>query len=253
MTSKTVVAFGHSHLTCLQSAYEAPKSAGDDPIDAAFLPLWGRYEPFVRDDANGPRYNESLVDDLKAQARRVNASAFVASLIGSEHLIWAVEGQQRPFDVVLPYDPDLPRVPDAEILPYAALRGSVLHAIGSILRFAGWLQKETDIPVTLVLPPPPAAEDHFLMEDSPGYLQELMIQAGTPHWAIRYKLWRIWVEVATSLMQGDDVKIVGAPEGVVDSRGLLRAEYCADCVHGNQAYGTLIWRRLGAPVAAEAR
>jgi hypothetical protein len=236
----------------MQSAYDAAKSAGNNPMDVAFLPLWGRYEPFVRDDANGPRYNESLVDDLKEQARRVEASGFIASLIGSEHLIWAVEGQQRPFDVVLPYDPDLARVPDAEILPYAALRASAQDSIGSILRFAGWLQKETDIPVTLVLPPPPVAEDHFLLNGAPSHLQELMIQAGAPHWAIRYKLWRIWVEVATALMQADNVKILEAPEGVTDARGLLRAEYCADCVHGNQAYGTLIWRRLGAPIAAEA-
>jgi hypothetical protein len=244
VATASVVVFGHSHLTCLQNGYEAAQARGVNSVEAEFFQIWGKYDPFVRQDGDHPIYHPDMVAELKARAGRTRASAFVASLIGSEHLIWAVEGQLRPFDVILPYAASLSRNPDAEIVPYTALRAQVRDTISPILKFAGWLQKEMNIPVLLVAPPPPVASDAMLLNRSHGHLNELMKRLGVPHWTIRYKLWRIWIEIAAAVTGEDGVKFVGVPNFVTDARGLLHPDYCHDCVHGNADYGYMAWLKI---------
>jgi hypothetical protein len=147
-------------------------------------------------------------------------------------------------DVVLPFAPELPRNPGAELVPYRMLHDMVLQTIRTVLTFCGRLQQITGLPVVLVMPPPPVMSTEIVLDRAPPSLKETMQQTDVPHWTIRHKLWRIWVRVAEELAEKDGVGVFYGPEGVTDADGLLLDDYCLDCVHANERYGLLAWQKL---------
>jgi len=250
MKSMSIVAFGHSHMSRMQKVIEEHGLRFGGQLDIRFVQMWGRYDPFTYRKDQKLAYNENLVADVINLARDTGASAFIGSLIGAEHFAMAIEGQSRPFDVILPSDPDIPSNPGAENIPHALLYARMFQHISDILSFCGWLQKSTGLPVYMVLPPPPVAKLELFLWTIPEELKTKIEQFGIPHWSIRYKLWRIWIEAATQIANTDGVQIVSAPDGVTDANGLLRQEYAADCVHGNENYCWLLWQKLIAEINA---
>ena len=248
MLRTTVLAFGHSHLVALQSGYEAIKSDLSVTLDVHFKPIWGLYHPFVRREGNSVIYNADLEADLSRLTKELLVDVIVGTLIGSEHFAWAVQGQSRPFDVILPFSPELPRVPNAEAIPYQALRRVIYGAISDITGFYARIQLLTGLPVYQVLPPPPVSSQLRVLDAAPQSLREMMLQTGTPHWITRYKLWLLWISVASEIADRDGIELIDPPMAVRDKNGLLLEEYCGDAVHGNDHYGRLIWQQVGAAI-----
>jgi len=232
----------------MQRAYEKA-DAIESTISAKFLPLWGEYKPFARMESGVVVYNESMETDLIELARTHKAESFVGTLIGSEPFLWAVQGQSRPFDVILPFAPDLPRVAGSVLLPYGMLRKMAVDAISNTLKFCDRLKRLSGLPVYQLLPPPPVVSEGYVMKHAPAGLRDAMRRFGVPHPMIRNKLWRLWVDVACDLASGDDVVVIHPPPGTTDSHGFLLEKYCADAVHANEHYAQLVWRDLPSHIA----
>lgn len=233
-----VLAFGHSHLGALQTAYERRARRATPLIEWRFKQLWGLYEPFVVGTEPQIQYNKDLEADLLQLSEHADADAvLLGCLLGSEHFLWSVQGQVRPFDIVLPFDDTLPVVPGAELIPYSLAYRFAYDTISSILMFNGRLRALTGRSVYQMLPPPPVADQKQLLACAPGLLREEMLAFGVPHAAIRYKLWRLWVVVAEDIAKRDGVQLCGSLAGTTDAAGMLLEEFSSDAVHGNERYG----------------
>ena len=248
MSELRLLAFGHSHLAALQSGYNQLKASNDTPFDVRFKQLWGL--PFFREEPGESIYNDDMEAELISLAG--DADGIVTTLIGSEPFIWAVTGQARPFDIILPFSPNLAKVPGAEIIPYGLLRRWAYDTISGVLDFHARIRSLTGLPIYQVLPPPPVANEDSVLKDASDEFREIMQTRGIPHWAIRYKLWLLWVSIAEEMAGRNKVQVVPSPSAASDENGLLLEEYSGDCVHANQHFGCLVWRQLEPLISAKA-
>ncbi len=155
-----------------------------------------------------------------------------------------MQGQTRPFDIIVPFAPDLPIVPDAEIVPYRLIREFATQTIASILGLNRRLRALTALPVVQLLPPPPVSSQERLVQWAPEAFREMMLRTRTPPWIIRYKLWLVWVEVAREIADRDMIQLVRPPSDACDGIGMLLEQFCGDAVHGNEAYAGLVFHQL---------
>ena len=245
--SKTVVVVGHSHLVALREATETQEL----PFAIRFLQLGPGYNPLVRPEGGKLVYNERADAEFVALMEETAAPMAFGSILGAESAIWTFEGQSRPFDVVLPFRPDLPAIEGAETVPYGLLRHSLYDHIVSSLRVLGHLQALTGTPMVQLLPPPPTADRDALLEDGPLEFRDIIRKHGVPSLIIQYKLWVMWNDIATEVAAADGIRVVPHPTDTVDATGLLRRDFSSDFVHGNARYGAIVLRQLYSLLAAE--
>lgn len=247
-----IIVMGHSHLTALQAGYELASASSGLDMRVTFHQLWP-YKPFV-ETVNGDiaAYNSGMVRMVRALNDDIRPEAFVLSLIGAEHFIWAVQGQSRPFDIVVPAHSTLPRIRNAEIVPYELFRKFAYSAIHRILEFHRYLRAITEAPVIQVLPPPPIADQDALWNEAPEEFREIMVEFGCPDRTLRYKLWLTWVSIAKEIAGRDGIRVIGPPSEACGDGGFLRDAYRADAVHANDGYGRLVWLQLRTALFPEA-
>ena len=242
---KPVLAIGHSHLTALRRGFEQHTSMSPNlALDAReFLQIWGGgFDPIVEARDGALVYNPALEQAVLDRVEALRPEAIFSTLLGSEHFIWALQGNVRPFDVVLPDAPDLPRMPVGELVPYAMMRQLVHDSVYPTLLFNARMTALTSLPVYQILPPPPVVDERHIREYAQEPYKTMVAENGVPHRIMRYKLWRIWIEVAKRIAHDTGTITVDPPLDGLDAEGLVREEYCADGVHVTADFGAMIWR-----------
>ena len=244
MSKSRIYLFGHSHLTVLEEVYRNVLFPFHGNIDAKFKQLFGLYHPFVKVGGPNPIYHPELEADLVADVASFDAHTLFGSITGSEPFVWAVQGQSRPFDVLLPDAPHLPLVPNAEILPYTLIHQIAEDQIVNLVRFYRRAGDLTGKPVYQIIPPPAPTDDARVARESPEPFRTMMQDNGVPSGIIRYKLWLLWVSIATKVCKDTGVGVIMPPEIAIGSDGLLIESYSADCVHANASYANLVWQKI---------
>lgn len=248
MKSISLVVIGNSHLQDLEEAYiNCDKNKLYSVHTSNFVRLYeNRYNPMVSIVDGNTLFNQELERDILDLIEKVKSDALITSILGSEHLIWSVQGQERPFDVILPFAPELPRIPDTELIPFGALYSLVKEGIGPYLRFNKRLSDITSLPVFQLLPPLPVGSQDIILETAPETLKSMLLENGVPSPIIRYKMWRLWIHVAEEIAAELGVSIIPMPEEAKDENGLLKRQYARDSVHANASLGLLTWREINA-------
>ena len=237
---------GNSHLQDIEEAYRnSPPDDYDALGDIKFVRLFDKkYEPVIQYSNGEILYNKNLEDDVLELAKDGQFGAIVTSILGAEHFIWSIQGQERPFDVILPFASELPRVPNAELVPFTALYSMVKETIGSYLQFNKRLADLASLPVFQLLPPLPVCSQDTILTSSPEPLKTMLLENGVPDPIIRYKMWRLWIYVAEEIAAEQGVGIIPTPEEAGDENGFLKLEYARDSVHANATLGMLTWREI---------
>lgn len=159
----------------------------------------------------------------------------VCSFIGgTTHLSKVFRLSPRPYDVFVADAPHLPVQRGAEIVPVNAVRNTLARSMHAHLEAIETLIDLIDGQVFHFEPPPPPAVAWWESTDQ--------LDEGLPY--LRYKLWRLNSEVVRELVERRGGTFVRSPPVASDEDGLLRAEYCANSTHANQAYGALVLEQM---------
>lgn len=222
-----LLCIGHSHLTCVaQAAIET-----GFPLEA--LNFWEMPEAIERIDGK-PRLSELV----KARLRE-HAGPVFSMIGGSAHTVIGTLVHPRRFDFVLPWEPELPLDPAAEVLPALAVRDVLETQMAEYLSLMAELRELCRGPMFQLEPPPPCANEQRMQADIPWGLYPGMCREISPA-STRYKLWRMHSRIVDDWCRDAGATFVACPPAVLDAEGFLREPYYGDGVHSNAAYGELV-------------
>ena len=218
------VCVGHSHVVALSRA-------GGDAMDC--INFWEIGDLWAHRD--GPRPLREDLADRVARGRVV-----VSAIGGSAHVVLGNVEHDRPFDFVLPSQPDLPLDETREIVPAESVRQTIADLAAPLLRGVPALAQVVTGSLFHLAPPPPLAIVKFVRGAFEIDAKHFIGKTGgtTPKWP-RYKMWRLHCEIIEAYCAEHGVRYLGSPSAANDPEGFLHPDFDADGVHGNVAYGRL--------------
>jgi hypothetical protein len=129
-----------------------------------------------------------------------------------------------------------------ELVPYDALRASMLAILRSFFDIMGEIRDITRGPIFHMESPPPCEEE--IKANDPiwnlFYAQDDVI---APIW-FRYKLWRLHSQLVKAYCERASIVFVRHPQGVTDARGFLEPAFRGRPGHGNLEYGALVLQQM---------
>ena len=238
--SAPILAIGASHLVALQGAARqngaAPRIAFVQLRDARYRGALERVG-----DAT-PSLGWRLAEDLAERSREL-----VVSLIGgNKHNILGLLNHPRPFDFVLPDEPDLPFTEGAECVPVELVADSLTKRAASEFALLRTIRAATKVPVIhMESPPPNPSVDHIRRH--PGVFRDRIDALGVAPAHLRYKLWRVHSSVVRAACAEAGIEFVPAPREALDARSMLReAAWADDPTHGSAWYGAFVLQQIAA-------
>jgi hypothetical protein len=220
------VCIGHSHAQALAQGAEIGKVALDT------INFWLSGEPWQHDEA-GTRLRPDL-------ALRIGQGRLVLSVLGgSAHTVLGQVEHPRPFDFVLPSEPDLPIDERRELVPAEAVRAKLTEMAMEYLQNLPALSRAATAPIVQIEPPPPLADADRIAPRVPWGLFPGQPRVIAPKW-LRYKLWRLHSEVIAGICAGHGILYQRVPDSAKDAEGFLDPRFDADGSHANGDYGALV-------------
>ncbi len=229
--SKRPLLIGHSHVHAPMAAVREYGLA----IDC--IAFWS--EPGALENTpEGLRFRPDIAEKLQS------GGPVYSFIGGNAHTVLSLVEHHRPFDLVLPQAPALPRDPDRECLPVAAARHALEQLDTQYTPILDLLLASARGPVMQALPPPPVAVADVTREKYPWQLTPGQPREFAPAW-LRLKVWRLAVDLISARCARLGVALLPLPPGAADTDGFLRHEYRQDVAHANAAYGALLLREWG--------
>ena len=234
-----ILAIGASHLAALQ---DAGGRNGTGPR-VAFVQLRapGYGGALVR-SAGPPTLNRRLAEDVTAPSREL-----IVSLIGgNKHNILGLLNHPRPFDFVLPEEPELPFTPGAECVPADLVADSLAKRAVNELDLLGALRRATKVPIIHMESPPPNPNVEHIRRH-PGVFRDRIDALGVAPAHLRYKLWRVHSSVVRRACAEIGIVFVPAPKEAQDAHSMmLEAAWADDPTHGSAWYGAFVLQQIHA-------
>jgi hypothetical protein len=173
-----------------------------------------------------------------------DGSAGVYSMLGgNEHTVLGLVRHPRPFDFVLPEDPQRALDPDAELLPYQAVRELLEQRTEPLFHKLSALARHCGPRLSHVESPPPATRWSVLAK--PKAFRAALAQHGVAGGGLRYRLWRLYSSIVRSYCQRLGVPFIDAPAQTRTRSGFLLPQLVGDATHGNARYGRMVLERIG--------
>jgi hypothetical protein len=165
----------------------------------------------------------------------------VFSIVGrSHHEERGLLQHPVPFDFVLPEAPDLPLTPGAQILPYEAVRETLLKIMTFDFQIMSAVWDLAGDRMVHILTQPPL-KNLEAIEKFPAW--DYGDAAISPA-HLRLKLYRIYASATRQWCAKRGVPVIDPPfEGLTDD-GFLRDEYLSNATHANVDYGVFWLRRM---------
>lgn len=227
-TRPPTVCIGHSHATAPAHA------AREDGREIDAILFWSEAGALGPDGALRP--------DLAERVRR--AGRVIAAIGGASAVELGLLEHHRRFDFVLPAEPDLPLDPERELVPADGVRAALAAVEAPYLPILEQIKALARGPVVQLGPPPPVYDADFITRFVPwGLWPDQPREIAPP--LLRYKLWRLSSEVIAATCARLGIVYRPAPKASLDAAGFLREGLSSDGIHGDAAYGRLIWDELG--------
>lgn len=163
---------------------------------------------------------------------------------GNRHNRLGLVRHPRPFDFVLPEQPDLPLDPAAELIPYNAIKAALTLQSQSIFQQLQALSDRYNGQLTQIESPPPATEAEI--RERPGKAREQIGEHGAGYAMTRYRLWRLYSTIIRSFCDRLGVRFLTVPPESMDQHGFLLPHLTKNATHGNRLYGAMVLARMKA-------
>lgn len=239
------LALGHSHLSALRHAQVAREKAGVASSTTIRILMLRRpeYEPTL--DQQG-RLHAALLAELRDPA----VDGVVLSLFGNAYQVLGLINHPQKFDFVHPKRPDLPLNPDAEALPYGAVREHLVEQTKGSVDLLRAICAATALPVFMLETPPPVPSEEHIRQ-YPGWFEKQIAALGLSPPTLRYKIWLLQSEIFAQAAREYGATFVNVPSSMRDADGMLSQEaWNTDPTHGNGVYGERQYQQLEALAAA---
>ena len=233
-----ILAIGASHLVALQQASRQNGAASR----IAFVQLRdpGYRGALVRTSGAAPSLSSRLAQDVAERSRTL-----VVSVIGgNKHNILGLLNHPRPFDFILPDEPDLPFTPSAECVPVELVAASLAKRAANEFDLLRALRRATKVAMIQVESPPPNPSVEHIRRH-PGVFRDRIDALGVAPATLRYKLWRVHSSVVRALCAEIGVEFLAAPRDAQDPQRMMVEEaWAADPTHGSAWYGSLVLKQI---------
>lgn len=283
MTQHKLVGFGHSHLSCIQQAYNAGQKTNEFPdLDASFFRLNAKtFQPNfemldISQVLEQPKDNKPRQPSLQRAAERLLAQRAHSSLdvvkrvrvltALLERRIANILKREEPEAILLiamgneyntlsllrhpePYDFEFPGsgiAPDQSIaqIPYTMMKAQMQQlAEQNVLLFWRLLNEITDVPVFMLPPPPPIASELHILS-YPGNFAERAETYGLSPVGFRRKMWMLYCQVLREAVAGSPTRFVDLPEIAFVDGCLAKQFWQEDPTHANATYGSIILNHI---------
>jgi hypothetical protein len=251
MARIALVIIGHSHLASMVAALQ-PR-AGEEyrsDIGCEYIVYnthrhGSDFQFSVPDPAGGYQINPELVDLVNERVPPDYKRVFISMFGGNAHNALTLLEHPEPFDFILPGQPNCPRVPNAQLLPYDFL-GRFIHSMAAVYMLnLETLYKAFKDPIIHIESPPPIGDDQFVMDNLDQYFAgQYEDPRPAPRW-LRYKLWRLHSALVSEHAKALGVDFLPAPSDSMDSEGfLVREDYGTDATHAGPNYALRVMKQI---------
>lgn len=167
----------------------------------------------------------------------------VLSISGHNYLTLCLTEGDAPYDVILPWRPELAAEPAVQLVPFAEihalLAAEVQYILDGIEALAAW--RPPGVRLWWLEAPPPIGDEAYLLD---------WLATGNRHWKaflngrfsspwLRMKLYLLQQRLIEDRCVACGVDYIVHPPAITDENGFLRTDYALDVCHGNRAYGRL--------------
>lgn len=250
MSPISVIICGNSHLSSVVQGLKDRKgevSAETVPvIHRVFNTIkYGIDYQFTIDAGGGhlvpnPHLDKLIDEEIPSEHRR----AYVSMFGGNAHNALTLLEMDEPFDVILPSEPDLPRLPGRRLIPYDAVRAFIEYQARFHIMNTSVMSQRKDGPLFHIESPPPIGDNHYVSLHLENYFKEQGDRPITPP-LLRYKLWRVHSQIVREACEAYGVTFIPAPdEGMLDGKWLRPEGYSGDSTHAGEWYGRLICQQI---------
>lgn len=217
---------------------------------AHYGPYWGpllaaQTQPNVIAMAPGFR---QLLESIEDEA---GSSTLFVFMNGEEHYHMSTTDHQPPCDFHIPWRPDLPILPQRQVVPLEVVERLVAYYLTkAIANFVAIRSIQPKLRVVNVLCPPPVPEAQLTkVEAASG---EAMPSAAHPD-SVRLKYYLLYAKALTEATAKLNIETLSPPAAAVDAKGMIKPEYLLDNIHGNKRYADEVLAQMSELVRGQAR
>ena len=226
-----VALIGHSHIRSVVDAARARD------LTFRLVDFW-----FVPD----PAWDPGFTAFRPSIAEVVSRGTIVAAIGGGVYALMGLVRHPRVFDFAVPGCATPPR-PDAERIPYAAVRDAMAANLADALGNLGLIRRTATGRVLQLSSPPPIEDDARVADGVRWRMFEGASREVSPA-PLRLKLWQVETALVREFCRVHDIVFVPPPSAALTGGGYLRPEFHLDAIHANPAYGELVLAELAARV-----
>jgi len=239
------LAFGHSQIGALMRGHRSLRSRGEIGYDLNCLGFWEeQYKPLQHSDGGRMRYNPRVLQDISDAIGQLAPDCLIVSILGAEPYLYGIINDPRPFDFLLPDQPEFGLSPGTELIPYDLLARRFRGDLDWQFDIVRSVQELHRLPMYHIEAPPPVANADLIAAKVYGHFKEKMIEFGRPGVSFRYKVWWLFSQMAKDICAELGIIPIDGPPESRDVGGFLAETYFLDGVHGTDEYGALIAREV---------
>jgi hypothetical protein len=245
MSGKAIIVLGHSHVIALVEALAKRKSRRESNDEAHFFvhDVWKYQTQYAQsNDKGGVTFNGAVLRAIDRVVPPSYERQYVSVLGGNGHILLSLSRHPRPFDVVLPEQPDLPLEAGAEVLPFSYLAKTLLPFMLPYVWQLLSLRQAVGVRIYHLEPPPPCGDDDYMKTHLGSYIPD---PSNIISRYLRLKMWRLHSQLLADICTKNDIAFLAAPKEGMDAEGFLKGEgYGGDATHANSWYGELLVNQL---------
>lgn len=237
-----LIGAGHSHLAALRHA----KKAWSGDTRFRFVQLQEAGRPAA---SSGRRDHRSITPEavnlIREEHKNHPATFVFLSIGGNIPIIHGLVNNDRPFDVYIDSEPDLPVIPGRQIVPSIIVQESYSEKIATLFgNGLDAIRAAVDCPVLLLESPPPIPDEDYIRKNASSFADRIQKRGVSPP-LFRYKMWRIYSALVQTKCEAAGVRFIPVPPETQDENRFLRPEgWGQDPAHANAWYGTCVLRQL---------
>ena len=243
-----VLAAGFSHLAALKEAFDKRKESSVDTLDVEFIFLFPaeRYSPWFSLDRGSFIYNANIREDMISCIETRRPIAILASIWSNHHFDPCVSNNPRPFDFILPDEPNRDLSESAEIVLYDLVRAMMAERCALTSGLIGFFRSFTDIPIIVPSAPPAIAN---VLEIPAGTsskeLDAKVAEFGIAPPELRYKFWKLCESLFEVSCREGGATFLPAPRETICREGFRQSSFFGpDWLHANWTYGEFVLKQV---------